>query len=123
MNWVEIACLVGGAYFLVVEIVAVVGRRLGKPTSSWWTISQVFRRDGRNLLTIPFGWGVLSGHYFGPSLPYYRWQSYLLILLGLACIGRDVANRILPDDPAPKWALGVVFIAGTVSGAVLWSQG
>jgi hypothetical protein len=122
VNWVEIACLVGGVYFLVLELVVVVGRRLGKPTGTWWTISQVFRRDGRQWLSIPFGWGVLSGHYFGPSLPYWRWESYVLVALGVACLLRDLGNRLLPE-PAPKWVLGVVFAAGCVAGAVLWSQG
>lgn len=122
MNWVELACLAGGVYFLALEVVVVWGRDHGRPTSSWWTISQVFRRDGRQWLAIPFGWGVLSGHYFGPSLLYQRWESYALVALGVVVLGRDLWNRRHPE-PVEKWVLGLVFLAGVVAGAVLWSQG
>jgi hypothetical protein len=122
VNWVRWAVLAIGVAALLVEIVTVVGRRLGADPTKWWTISQVFRRDGRQWLAIPFGWGVLSGHYFATPFPYARWQSYLLIALGLGVIARDFWNRRHPA-PVSKRILLAVFLAGVAAGWTLWSQG
>ncbi len=91
--WMEKALYGIGIASLIIELIAVWGRDHGKPTSTWWTISQVFRRDGRHWLAIPYGWGVLMGHLFGFELPYRGWMSYALIASGVGVLGRDIWRR------------------------------
>jgi hypothetical protein len=131
MDWVEISLVVIGAAALVVELVAVIGRRLGK---RWPTISKVLRVDGREWLIWPYGWGLLGGHLFhslwwedwpwlGRVLPPHQpWMSWALAGNITAVVARDLWARRHPA-PVSKRVLALVYLAGALEGAILWAQG
>jgi hypothetical protein len=118
VDWVETYLAVVAAASLAVEIIALVGRRLGK---RWSPISPVMRDDGKQWLTIPMLWGVLPGHWWSP-ITSPGWGAFVLIGLALAVLARDLWNRCDPV-PASRFEVFGVFLGGVLAGAALWSQG
>lgn len=128
MNWVDWSMVWIGLIALVVELVAVAGRRwFGK---DWWTISKVMRQRGRYWLIWPHGWAVLGGHWFHdlwwewfPWLPPHQpWMTWALVADLSAVVARDLLNRRSPK-PVSKRAMAIMFLIGLPVGAVLWAQG
>lgn len=111
LTWVQLACLLLAAGYLTVEIVALAtGARLISPT---------MRDDARRWLIWPFLFGVLAGHFYGPSFPRVAWWTPLVIAgVGAAIFVRDLLMRgrvPLPVEPA-------ILAWGLLLGATLWAQ-
>jgi hypothetical protein len=118
VNWLEIVLVIIGSVALVAELVGLVGRKLDKPWGD--LISPIMRRDGCRWLSIPFGWGVLGGHWFGMALGYRRtwWLDVLLVGSLVGVLARDLFIRTRVTKP---W-LTPIFFAGSLVGWFLWNQ-
>jgi hypothetical protein len=119
MDFTEIVLLGIAIVALVLEVVAMVGRRLGW----YWVrlISPVMQHDGRIWLFWPWGWGVLAGHWWWPwAAPEGAWRYLIAATLGLVVL--DV-GFYRSEQATPKWAPFAALVAGLVAGAAFWAMG
>jgi hypothetical protein len=80
------------------------------------SISGQLKTAGEKLRAIPFGFGVLGGHFFWPgeSLLPKPWSLILLVLLAVAAaVGLRRGNKLFSF---------VALVAGIVAGHMLWPQ-
>lgn len=87
------------------------------------TISEVALSLGQRFAAIPFGVGVLGGHFFLPRkrepFGWTRRRSVLtLAVLGALAVVRDAVAAYCPHE-IPTSA---PYLFGIVAGAVLWGQ-
>ena len=88
------------------------------------TISRRFRAVGYRLSFLPYAWGAIGGHFWGPHrLPAFGswwWSIATLALFGLAL---SVVHRIMLRwvDP-PDWVPLVYLPCGAVMGVFFWPQ-
>lgn len=85
------------------------------------TISEIMRRAGRRVLAVPFFFGVLLGHFWGPSL---HWNIGIFGSLGIVTTLAALIStfRLFLDRDFPPWAALVAALAGVVAGMVAWPQ-
>lgn len=88
------------------------------------TISKRFRDIGRKVSFLPYSWGVLGGHFWGPTLPPAFggwWASIGFLLVGGAVVtaGHFLILRVFTP---PGWLSLVYLPFGAVAGIVLWPQ-
>lgn len=88
------------------------------------TISNRLRTYGRLWATCPFVWGVLGGHFWGPSgLEPVGGSWWISIgLLFAACAGAGALHRLLERLDQPDWVVLLYVPAGLPAGALLWPQ-
>lgn len=87
------------------------------------TESGIMRKIGNSFVGVPFAWGALGGHFWGPSWdppgPYWVWPLSLcciaLVLSALHYVGR----RYLYFKP---WFAVLYVVAGVPLGALMWPQ-
>lgn len=88
------------------------------------TISKRMRKHGTQISALPYSWGVLGGHFWGPDLNPLN-NSWLISILTLVGAGAVLAglnyllSRLLY---MPKWVLLLYLIAGIPAGVFLWPQ-
>lgn len=88
------------------------------------TESGILRRIGARFAGIPFAWGALGGHFWGPSWdpPGERWiWACGLGAMALALTGLHYLIRRTQLRP-PTWFAVVYLVVGIPSGAVMWPQ-
>jgi len=85
------------------------------------TESGILRRAGRAFVAFPIAWGVLGGHFWGPSHDLFGpWSP--LYLVG-ATVVLSSAHLILRRFlKIPAWSALVYLILGIPMGAMLWPQ-
>jgi hypothetical protein len=88
------------------------------------TESGIMRRVGARFAGIPFAWGALGGHFWGPSieLPGDAW--FWAVGLGGLAIGITGIHFLIRRTflRPPQWFALVYLVAGIPAGAVLWAQ-
>lgn len=92
---------------------------VGKPK----TISRRLRKHGRSVAAIPFAWGYLGGHFFGPLVGF---SVHIGLSLGALVVGGALASLlhrfVLQRFTASPW-LGVLWLlVGIGAGTYLWPQ-
>lgn len=81
------------------------------------TISEIIRDWSSRRWGLPFGFGVLAGHFFGPA-PWFSPLWYAVPLWALIAAG-----LIFQAPPVSPAHTSLFFALGAVSGAVFWSLG
>ena len=83
------------------------------------TISRRIRAQAAFHAWLPFGWGVLLGHFFGPGHSWRPWWSALpLAFVGVASMVGGYFRWYKMD----RRAVIVCAILGVIAGAVFWAQ-
>lgn len=123
----ELVLLATGAAWLLWEVVIIWQRAQGK---RWKTISMVLQRRGWQWNIIPWGFGVLTGHWWWnqPNTEPIRGEPWIYIALGVitaAILARDVwkGRHVQPYLGDRIWRHPlVVLLAGVIAGHTLWPQ-
>lgn len=83
------------------------------------TISEVQREWSLTHPVIPFGWGVLGGHFYLPTSPWRpAWGPKALAVLGILLLVGGLAGVFALS----RVGAAFVFFMGIPLGALLWSQ-
>ena len=124
----EIVLLATGVVWLAWEIVTVAKRNAGL---RWKTISMVLQHRGWRFAIIPYGWGLLAGHWWfaramvRPILG-EPWIYVALLVVTLAVIAWDFGWAYLSDEKQMRfstWRMpGFWVLLGVIVGAALWPQ-
>ena len=86
------------------------------------TISNRMRAAGRRVSTLPFGWGVLGGHFWGPCHEpiFGSWWASCGTLVGIG-VAFGVVNWLAWRSGFGFWWYALIYLAiGVVLGAVFW---
>jgi len=85
------------------------------------TESGILRKAGRAFVGIPIAWGILGGHFWGPSHDLFgKWGPLYLVMGTVALtVSHFILRRFLR---IPAWSALVYFILGIPMGAMLWPQ-
>lgn len=110
-DWVVLGAI---AVLSVYDVYLVVGNQEERDT-----ISSRVRHWGECTGLAPFGWGVLAGHFFGPThrMLSEAWAFALLPLAGLVWL----VHRLIPKKWVGWRVLCTELGLGVVVGALLWS--
>jgi hypothetical protein len=83
------------------------------------SFSRRLRLYGSRCVSIPFGFGVVAGHFWGPGGdPPGGWVVSIALLLLIAA-AVSPWHRVVWQDP-PKWAPLVYVLPGAFFGMMLW---
>ena len=89
------------------------------------TISRRMRKHGRNIVAMPWAWGVLGGHFWGPdgvdpALGGYGPSVGLLVAVGATLVGVHLLVRRWLK--LPTWWPLIYLVCGIPCGIWLWPQ-
>ena len=113
-------------YIIIVAVVTVTMTAIARPILRTHTVSMALRDWAKTWTWIPFVFGFLLGHWFGPVNYHWEYASvvWLIPLLGIV-IGLDVwclkKNIVKTKILHWRWPLWWVF-PGMVSGLIFWPQ-
>jgi len=113
IRFTQILCVVTIAVLSAVDIWLAVNRH---PED---TISVIMRRWSSRWFVMPWAWGVLGGHFFGPELPGLPdWTALGLIPMALAMtyLGWARVVRVPVEGGHMLWLV----LFGIACGALLW---
>jgi len=112
-DWIIIAIL---ASIIIADIVLVVRKQK--------TISNRLRMIGQGCAVVPFSWGVLAGHFWGPHCqPVFGsyWISIQVLLV--ACVFVALLHAALDKyAELPNWISLVYVTMGLSAGVFFWPQ-
>lgn len=120
LAWVDLALLIIGVAALAVELVSFF-------TGTSPVISLVMRHCGQRWSWEPFLFGLLSGHFYAPALPWQMfgwsgrpwWFVLVWIAMAAALVSRDIFM--------PTWfslaGSFACFLLGLIGGSIFWNQG
>jgi hypothetical protein len=85
------------------------------------TESRIIGDWAYSILSIPFGCGILCGHWFFQAKEtYVRPSIFWLIGIGAVFIVRDIVNLLFLHHFVASWIISTALIAGIIAGAVIW---
>lgn len=88
------------------------------------TVSNRMREHGLQQGVLPFAWGVLGGHFWGPSRAPLLGSWPVSIAALLACVGLMYAlhRGLRRYIHLPRWIPLLYLLPGVAVGAFLWPQ-
>lgn len=78
------------------------------------SISGQMKRYGERMRSIPFGWGMLGGHFWLPGEPIID-KPWSLFLLGIVAF-------VVAVIPGKRWGAPLALLLGVLCGRLLWPQ-
>ncbi len=115
--WTYIIIAVGSVVIAAVDVF------LAKDATPGNTWSEAIKTWGQNTMFIPYLYGVLGGHFFGPYGNVFGWETpyklSVLTFIGIVLVIAGVAiryNHISMHGALPL----AVLLFGTACGAIIW---
>lgn len=130
INWLTERMVLATSVIWLAWEFALIAIRHGCNISSVKLISHVIRTRSAQWNTIPWAWGGLGGHFFGPCGDPVWWKYLMVFLLTAAVVTGDAVVHLRQRqylDPANQTGIikvlrasWFVFWAGILVGAALW---
>lgn len=112
-DWFIIGCLL---VIIVVDVIFVAREEK--------TISNRMRRVGREVAALPFAWGVLGGHFYGPTNEPMlgSWVVSIGCLLLVTVFVGMLHMFLRNNSDLPAWSVLMYVPLGIPAGALFWPQ-